>query len=87
MFFLRDDNVKLTRERKDMLATLDAVLGGVLLHSDDVSKYGPEAKARYRALRRLALGAKDVRVGTDGTWKLTYTLDHVPHTLYLENLP
>lgn len=87
VFFLRDDNVKLTRERKDMLATLDAVLGGVLLHSDDMSKYSPEAKARYRALRRLALGAKDVRVGTDGTWKLTYTLDHVPHTLYLENLP
>ncbi|MBE7002949.1 MAG: alpha-galactosidase [Ruminococcaceae bacterium] len=86
VFFLREDNVKLTKRQKDMLAALDAVIGGVFLHSDDMSKYSEAAKAQYRALRHLR-EAKDVRVSTDGVWKLQCTIDGQPYEMVLENLP
>ena len=86
VFFLRDDNIRLSKRQKAMLATLDAVIGGVFLHSDDMSKYTPEAKALYREARRIREAA-DVRVETDGAWKLRYTLDGEAHELALERLP
>ena len=86
VFFLREDNVKLSKRQKNMLAALDAVIGGVFLHSDDMSKYTPEAKEQYRALRHLR-EAKDVRVCTDGVWKLYCTIDDMPYEMTLENLP
>ena len=86
VFFLREDNVKLTVKQKNMLGALDAVLGGVFLHSDDMSKYTEEAKAQYRALRHLR-EAEKVRVVTDGTWILKCELDGVPYEMLLEHLP
>ncbi len=86
VFFLRDNNIRLNKKQKIMLATFDAVIGGVLLHSDDMSKYTPEAKEFYRKLRRIR-EATDVRVSTDGEWKLSYTLDGERFELPLEHLP
>ena len=86
VFFLREDNIRLGKKQKTMLATLDAVIGGVFLHSDDMSRYTPEAKALYREARRTR-EATDVRVETDGTWKLRYTLGGEAHELPLEHLP
>jgi len=34
VFFLRDDNVKLSRKQKNQLAALDAVIGGVFLQAE-----------------------------------------------------
>lgn len=86
VFFLRDDNIRLTKKQKNMIALLDAVLGGVLLHSDDMSKYSDEAKAQYRALRHLR-GAQNVRIETDGRWKLRCELDDQPYEMELDDLP
>ena len=86
VFFLRDDNVKLTRKQKNQLAVLDAVLGGVFLHSDDMSKYSEEAKQQYRALRHMR-EATDVRISTEGRWTLRCTLDDQPYVMTLDGLP
>ena len=86
VFFLRDNNVKLSKKRKYMLASLDAVIGGVFLHSDDMSKWSEEAKQQYRALRHLR-NATDVHVSTDGKWMLHCTVDGQPYEMALENLP
>ena len=86
VFFLRDDNVKLSRKQKNQLAVLDAVIGGVFLHSDDMSKYSDAAKEQYKALRHLR-EAKDVQIRTDGKWMLRCTLDDMPYELALDDLP
>ena len=86
VFFLRDDNLRLNARQKNQLAVLDAVIGGVFLHSDDMSKYSEEAKQQYRALRHLR-SAADVRVSTDGRWMLRCVLDGQPYVMPLDNLP
>ena len=86
VFFLRDDNIKLTKREKNMLAALDAVIGGVFLHSDNMSAWSEEAKKQYRALRHMR-EATDVRVSTDGKWTLRCTIDGAPYEMALENLP
>ncbi|MBR0313435.1 MAG: alpha-galactosidase, partial [Oscillospiraceae bacterium] len=86
VFFLRDDNVRLTRKQKNQLAVLDAVLGGVFLHSDDMAKYSEEAKQQYRALRHMR-EAQDVSISTDGRWTLRCTLDEQPYVMTLDGLP
>ena len=86
VFFLRNDNVKLTMKQKNLLATLDAVTGGVLLHSDDMSRYGEEGRKQYRALRHLR-NAQEVRFSTDGHWMMYCTLDDTPYEMPLEGLP
>ncbi|MBQ6914533.1 MAG: alpha-galactosidase, partial [Kiritimatiellae bacterium] len=86
VFFLRDENVRLTMGQKMMLAAFDAVIGGVFLHSDDMSKYSDAAKEQYKALRHLR-EAKDVQIRTDGKWMLRCTLDDMPYELALDDLP
>ena len=53
VFFLRKDNLKLSDERKDILVTVGALLGGVFLTSDDPSSYTEEMKEKYRQYRAL----------------------------------
>lgn len=53
VFFLREENCKLTEKQKVDLAVLDALLGGVWLTSDDLSQYTPEKIAQYKRLRNL----------------------------------
>lgn len=62
MFFLREENLWLSQERKEMLSQVDALLGWVFLTSDAPSRYSPEARARYRRLRQ----AEQVRVEFQG---------------------
>ena len=71
VFFLRDENLHLSAPRKKLLATLNSLLGGVLLHSDDMSRYSEEAKALYRELRKNQ-SAANVRVHIDEGSRLTY---------------
>ncbi len=78
VFFLREENLSLTPEQKEALAQVNALLGGVLLTSDDPSNYTPAMVRRYRELRSLR-GARNVRVDADHGITLSYTLDGVPH--------
>ncbi len=86
VFILREDNVRLTKKQKDVMATIDAVTGGVFLHSDDMAKYGEAEKRQYQALRHLR-EAQDVKISTDGKWMLRCTIDETPCEMTLDNLP
>lgn len=80
VFFLREDNLKLTPEQKHVLATVNSLFGGMLLCSDDMSAYTPEARARYGQLLRNR-EATDIRVEADRGLRVSYTLDGQRHTL------
>lgn len=71
VFFLRDENTKLTTQEKDDLAILDALLGNVFLISDNPGNYTKEMKEKYKKYRALSkakvLSVKDTTI--------TYELD------------
>ena len=72
VFFLRDENIKLTPEQKDKLARVNALLGGVLLTSDNPAQYGPAAREQYRSLREMDQ-AEEIRVDADQGLTVVYT--------------
>lgn len=82
VFFLREENLKLTPEQKDKLAAVNALFGQMLLTSDDPARYTPQARERYEALLRLRY-AEQIRVEADGGLAVQYTLDGTPHRLEL----
>ena len=81
VFFLRDENIRLTGEQKLLLAKVNALLGGVYMTSDDPSRYDGEKRELYRALRSLT-GAEDVRVEPDRR-RIRWRLDGKEQTLEL----
>ncbi len=83
VFFLREENLKLTREQKRVLATVNSLFGGVLFHSDDMSGWSDEAKTFYRELLR-GREAQNVRVHTEKGLSVSYELDRQRHTLVIE---
>jgi alpha-galactosidase len=74
VFFLREDNIKLTRDQKSKLAQTCALLGGVLLTSDDPGTYTPEQRGQYETLRHLR-HARNLRVEADDGLRIRYELD------------
>ncbi|MCH5192929.1 MAG: alpha-galactosidase [Oscillospiraceae bacterium] len=54
VFFLRESNIAMTKARKLTLAKVNALLGGVLLTSDDPSSYNDEQLEIYNKLLKLA---------------------------------
>ena len=83
VFFLREENLRLTEEQKRTLATVNSLFGGVLLHSDDMSRWSEKAGDFYRELLRLR-DAEEVRVSADHGLRVSYRLDGQPHTLEIE---
>ena len=83
VFFLRDNNIKLTQEQKYTLATVNSLFGGVLLHSDDMSKYTPEARETYKQLLKNR-EAKNIRVDADSGLTVSYELNGVEELLTIE---
>lgn len=76
VFFLREENCKLTAEQKRTLATVNALLGNVFLTSDMPSHYTDAQRDEYRRLRRLFEHAKQVEVETEnGVITIRYSLD------------
>lgn len=73
VFFLREENLRLTAEQKRKLAQVNALLGGVLLTSDDPAGYSPTAREQYRALRELSQ-AENIHVDTNRGLCVTYTI-------------
>ncbi len=80
VFFLREENIRLNEDQKSKLATVNALLGQVLLTSDDPSRYTREMRARYQALLHLQ-SASDIRVDADKGLSVSYTLDGVQKRL------
>ena len=72
VFFLREDNIKLSEEQKLKLAKINALFGGVFLTSDNMGAYSAKALSVYRNLLALR-GAEVTRVETEGkTVTVTY---------------
>ncbi len=85
--FLRDFNIELTESQKEQLATVDALLGSVLLTSDEPSVYTDEEKAAFHRLRHLE-EAKNIRVeevlgGKERAYRIRYELDGIERTFDL----
>ena len=83
VFFLRDENLKLSEAQKKKLYTVNALFGGVLFHSDNMSHYRPDQDALYRQIRHLR-DATDVRVEADCCLTVRYRLDGQEHALLIE---
>ncbi len=82
VFFLRDNNISLSDDRKLLLAKINALFGGVFLTSDDLSSYNEKQRSIYRRLLKLR-EAKDVILDRDAL-TATYTLDGKKYRL---NIP
>ena len=81
VFFLREENLSLTAEQKQLLAQVNALLGGVLLTSDDPSSYTDAQREAYRSLLHLQ-EAEQIRVDWD-KHIITYLLDGKIQTVKL----
>lgn len=77
VFFLREENCRLTTEQKKILATVNALLGQVFLTSDMPVRYTEQQRAEYRRLRTLAEQAEQVQVETaeNGAFCIRYRMD------------
>ncbi len=87
VFFLREDNLKLTEEQKLNLATVNALFGGMLLCSDDMGKYNDKALELYRRTLETR-GAENIRVEADtpGLVSVSYELGGVHKLLKLKGI-
>lgn len=74
VFFLRYENIELTEEEKDILATTNALFGSVFLTSDDPGKYTFEQKEKFRYYRQLT-EAKNVKVVRRERKGFSYTVN------------
>ena len=81
VFFLRTENCGLSEKQKHMLASVNALLGGVFLTSDDPSAYTEEMKEKYRQYRHLS-EAETLAVHTDNGLSITYLLAGQKHTIH-----
>ncbi|MBE6118699.1 MAG: alpha-galactosidase [Erysipelotrichaceae bacterium] len=84
VFFLREENCKLTEEEKTELAKLDALLGGAWLTSDDPGSYTPEMRRNYWLIRRYT-EAQNVQYDPVRR-RVNYELDGYPAHLDLKAL-
>lgn len=82
VFFLRDYNISLTKQQKEKLATVNALMGGVLLTSDDPSHYTAEKCEFYIHLLMLRY-ATDIKVNTDNGIRISYNLGGTKNTIQI----
>lgn len=84
VFFLREDNIRLTAEEKYTLATVNSLFGGVLLCSDNMGRYSPSAREMYAQLLKNR-EAKSIRVTNDGAGlSVSYDLGGAEEILSIE---
>ena len=84
VFFLRDENCRLTQKQKELLAKMDALRGGVWLMSDNPSKYTERKVKQYKEIRKLTR-AKNVKI--DRTQKIImYELDGEIYALDISSM-
>ena len=83
VFFLRENNLRLTDEQKYVLATVNSVLGGVLFHSDNMAGYGAVARAHYAQLLKNR-DAEHIRIDDHDGLALCYELNGRPMRVRIE---
>ncbi len=82
VFFLREENCKLTAEQKRTLATVNALLGNVFLSSDMPSRYTQAQRDEYRRLRTLFEHAAQVQAEVENDrLYIQYLLDGTPQKI------
>ena len=82
VFFLREENCKLTAEQKRTLATVNALLGNVFLTSDMPSHYTDAQRAEYHRLRTIFEHATQVQAEAENDrLYIRYLLDGTPQKL------
>ena len=84
VFFLREENCRLTEEEKTELAKLDALLGGAWLTSDDPGSYTADMRRNYWLIRRYT-EAQNVQYDPVRR-RVNYELDGYPAHLDLKAL-
>ena len=72
VFFLRDENLSLTPEEKEYLFTVNALLSGILLTSDNFSKYDEKKIELIGKVRRLTKARVTEITDETITYKLAY---------------
>ena len=83
VFFLREDNIKLTGREKKLLADCCSLFGGMLLCSDDMSKYSEAALEQYRQMLKNR-EAENIRVLSDSGLAVEYELEGQKHGFILK---
>ena len=83
MFFLRKENIHLSKERKELLATLAALNKGLFLTSDNPSLYGEEERKEYERIRDIWENAEDIEVERGERTIIHYSLHSKKETLIL----
>ena len=83
VFFLREDNVKLSPQQKKLLADCCSLFGGMLLCSDDMAQYTPAALAQYRQMLKNRQ-AENIRVLADQGLRVRYLLEGEEKELVIE---
>ncbi|MBQ7223211.1 MAG: alpha-galactosidase [Erysipelotrichaceae bacterium] len=78
VFFLRDDNIKLTLQEKEYLYTMSALHGGILLTSDNLQNYDETKKQQLSQVRALFERGRIISEREDS---VTYELDGEIRTL------
>ena len=82
VFFLRTENLDLNEEQKNILASVNALLGTVFLTSDDPEVYTPEQIEKYNYYRHLTDATK-VKLIRGERVGLSYRLDGREHELLI----
>ncbi len=82
VFFLREDNIKLSEQEKSVLAKVCALFGQITLTSDDMSEYDEEKIRRFNALREFCL-AEDVKVTNEERLRISYRRKGIAHAFTL----
>lgn len=82
VFFLRRGNCRLNQREKDQLACVNALLGDVMLTSDDPGEYSTAIRELYNQYRDIFENACDVQVDLDAG-EIRYKLHDKPQRLKL----
>ncbi|MGN1164656.1 MAG: glycoside hydrolase family 36 protein [Candidatus Ornithospirochaeta sp.] len=83
VFFLRNENISLSKKKKRMLAEFDALNKGVFLTSDNPKLYTEEQIAEYRRIRDIWENATDIKVEYGRKTRIHYSLHGEKKTLDL----
>ena len=83
VFFLRDDNLKLSEREKYILSAVNSLFGGMLLCSDNMGEYDGEKLESYRRLLKMR-GAKNVTVHADNGLSVSFELDGLNELIEIE---
>lgn len=82
VFLLRDDNLKLSKEQRQALLTINALFGNVLMTSDNLGQYDDDKKKRLSDALELFYAAKVTKYERKGNLiEIAYTLKGETQTI------